>query len=120
METQGSTIQPHTRWLKSTSATPSIKGSLLGAISNDSGRAFLDDVDAKEVIDMVSSLFTGLGGYVTGLNSRSSWRGCDIGDAWNSELCGLPSAIAREKSTNDESRCEPESELRVANDWRGS
>jgi len=52
----------HTRWLKSTNATPNMMGSFVGFINRDSGRAFRDEVEANDDIDMVSSLLGGDGG----------------------------------------------------------
>jgi hypothetical protein len=44
-----------TRWLKSTRAIPKMSGSIVGWMSKDSGRAFRDEVEANEEIDMASS-----------------------------------------------------------------
>ena len=67
-----------------TKATPNTNGSLVGTIISDSGRAFLDEVEANNDIDMVSSL-GGVGGYVGDLNSFGPSK-MDTGDT---DVCGV-------------------------------
>ena len=92
----------------------------MGAMISDSGRAFRDEVEAKEVIDIVSSLFGGLGGYVIGLKSRgSSMTG--VANVAGAPLCtydaSSSSAPASELSTKAfDSLRDSESELCVVNE----
>jgi hypothetical protein len=81
-----------TRWLKSTNATPRTSGSLVGVINKDSGRAFLDDVDANDETETASSLLGGVGGYVKGLISLGSSSRTDGG----TEEFGVSWSIRRE------------------------
>jgi hypothetical protein len=57
----------HTKWLKSTSATPRIRDPVGMAINKDSGRVFRDEVEVKDsAMDAVSSWCRDIrvGGYV--------------------------------------------------------
>jgi hypothetical protein len=81
---------------------------------SDSGRAFLDEVDANDDIDMVSSLFGEVGGYVGDLNSFGEPK-IDVGET---KVCMVTTRSRLTSSPTElESRLdEPE----LTNDWRGS
>ena len=82
---------------------------------SDSGRAFLDEVDANDDIDMVSSLFGEVGGYVADLNSFGEPK-IDAGD--ETKLCMV---TARSRLTSSLTELESRlDEPELTNDWRGS
>jgi hypothetical protein len=113
-----------TRWLKSTNATPRTSGSLVGVINKDSGRAFLDDVDANDEIETASSLLGGVGGYVKGLislvsSSRTEGAPEEFGVPWRIRRANA-SKLSSVNGSEALYELEIEPELRVAKDWRGS